>query len=124
MKPNPDISKLYTFVERPSSLLYGVKILAGKYEDVVVTYGKVSLKEDCGLLRLNFQYMIEESSEHNKKELEKSNEFRNLLGDILSHIIETSVQSGKFKLGDKADPRTLHAKHVTESPTNDPSETD
>ena len=112
----------YAFVERPSSLLYAVKILKGKYEGVIVTYGKVSLKEDNGLLRLNFQYSIEESSKHNKKKLEGSDEFRNLLGDVLTHIIDTSVQSGKFKLGENADPRTLRAKHVTEPSTDDPSE--
>ena len=113
----------YSFVERPSSLLYGVKILKGKYEGIIVTYGKVSLKEDNGLLRLNFQYSIEESLKHNKKKLEGSDEFRNLLGDILSHIIDSSVQSGKFKLGENADPRTLRAKNVTEPTTDDSSET-
>lgn len=112
----------YAFVERPSSLLYAVKIKKGKYEGVVITYGRVSLKEESGVLRLNFQFKIEESPTHNVKKLEKSDDFRNLLGDILSHIIDKSLTDGSAKIGDKADPLTLKAKHVTESTTDDPSE--
>jgi hypothetical protein len=124
MKTSPEVNEdWYAFVERPSSLLYGVKIKKGKYEGVIVTYGKVSLREDSGVLRLNFQYKIEESSKHNIKKLEGSDEFRNLLGDVLSHIIQTSTNNGTAKIGENADPRTLQAKkYVTESPTDDPSE--
>ena len=121
---SPKVNKdWYSFVERPSSLLYAVKIKKGKYEGVVITYGKVSLKEDNGLLRLNFQYKIEESPKHNIKKLERLDDFRNLLGDILSHIIESSINSGEAKIGEKADKMTLLAKHATESTADNPSET-
>ena len=112
----------YSFVERPASLLYSVKILKGKYEGVVVTYGKVALKEESDVLRLNFQFKIEESPKINVKKLEQNDEFRNFLGDILSHIIDSSFKSGAYKLGDKADKMTLLAKDATESPTDNSSE--
>jgi len=92
----------YNFVEKPDSLMYSVKIKKGKYKDVIVTYGKVGIKtnEDGNGATLSFQFVINESpKKHNKKKLEKTPEFKNLLGDILSHIIQNALDTGKYKLG-------------------------
>lgn len=114
--------KDYAFVEKPSSLMYGVKIKTGKYKDVVVTYGKVSLSSEGGFARLNFQYNIDVAAGHKAKKLEKSDEFRNTLGDILSHIIQSSMTDGQFKIGQPASKFTAQAKHVIESPSDYSSE--
>ncbi len=80
--------------------MYSVKINKGKYAGVIVTYGTVGLKtQEDGSAKLSFQYNITESPKHNKKKLEGSDEFRNTLGDILSHIIESALESGKYKIG-------------------------
>ena len=69
----------FTLVENPESDFYGVKLLTGKYKDVTVIYGKVSIKED--------------------KELDKSEEFNNHLGDILTYIISDSLEKKKGQIG-------------------------
>lgn len=114
---------LYEFVESPSSLTYSVRIKKGKYADTVYSYGKVALKEESGVLRMNFEYNVSKSK-ISKEKLESDEAFKTLIGDVLLDIIDTSLQDGKYKLGNSADKLTLLAKNATESPTNDPPEAD
>lgn len=102
MKSNTVTSDSYAFIEKASSAMYSVKIKEGKYTGVIATYGKVSLKEsaDKEVATLSFQFRVDEApAPHNIGELEKSEDFNNHLGDILSHIIQSAFDSGKYKFG-------------------------
>jgi hypothetical protein len=104
MKPmNPKITdKDYSFVEKPTSEMYSVKLKSGEWSGVIVTYGKVSLKvnKDKESATLSFQFKVDEApAPHNIKKLDESVDFNNHLGDILSHIIQNAFDTGKYKLG-------------------------
>jgi hypothetical protein len=86
-----NLDNMISFVERPDSELYSVKIKVGTYKDVIYTYGKVNIAEDEAndRLKVSFDYRIEEVPKHtNKKKLEKSEEFKNYIGNILTNLIE------------------------------------
>lgn len=92
----------FSFVEKPNSPMYSVKLKSGGFSGVIVTYGKVSLKasEDTETATLSFQFKVDEApAPLNIEELEKSEDFNNHLGDILSHIIQSAFDSGKYKFG-------------------------
>ena len=81
----------YTYVENPNHSLYGVRLLTGKYKDVIYQYGKVSIKEspELDIATLQFTYNIQEVASFTEDDLINDNEFKNHLGDVLTHIIET-----------------------------------
>ena len=82
--------------------MYSIKIKQGIYSGCIVTYGKVSLRVDDekGSATLSFSYKVDEVvPPYSEKELNDSNDFRDLLGDVLSYIIQTSFDSGKYRLG-------------------------
>lgn len=96
----------YSFVENDfSDDSWHVKINEGEYKGVVYKYGKIQIKENEDEATLGFQYSLVDLPEHlDKEELNCSVEFMNTLGDILSHIIEDSLETGKFKLGNNDKP--------------------
>jgi hypothetical protein len=72
----------------------GIKILSGEYLDTVYQYGKVKFDEEkSGDIYLSFIYNIIETP-MNKEELEKSDEFKNHIGDILVSIISENMNKG------------------------------
>jgi hypothetical protein len=82
---------MISFVERPDSELYSIKVKIGAYKNVIYTYGKVNIAEDDenDQLKVSFDYRIEEVPKKlNKKKLEKSEEFKNYIGNILTNLIE------------------------------------
>lgn len=93
-------SNFYSFVERPTSDFYSVKLNEGQYRGAIVTFGAVSLREEAGVARLKFTFKIETAPiPYTREELDSSMEFKNVLGDVLAHILHTSMESGQFKLG-------------------------
>jgi hypothetical protein len=99
-------SDSYTFVENDfSDDSWHVKINKGTYKDIVYKYGKIQIKENQDEATLGFQYSIIDLPEHfDKEELNSNVDFMDTLGDILSHIIEDSLETGKFKLGNDDKP--------------------
>ena len=87
----------YSFVENPKSDLFGVKLTTNKYKGVIITYGKVSIKEspETGYATLSFTYNIQDTSKFQHDELEADEGFKNYLGVILSHIIETKEETNE-----------------------------
>jgi hypothetical protein len=94
-------SDVYSFVENDfSDDSWHVKINQGVYKDIVYKYGKIQVKEDGDEAKLSFQFKIVDLPEHlDEDDLNSSVEFMETLGDILTHIIEDSLETGKFKLG-------------------------
>ena len=87
----------YSFVENNNSDFYGIKLQTGDWKDVIVTYGKVTIKEnkDVGIATLQFQYNINETGKFQPDELESNEDFKNYLGDILSHVINSKDELEK-----------------------------
>jgi|TARA_R100000278_G_scaffold115523_1_gene94481 hypothetical protein len=73
---------------------YCIRLLNGKYSDIIYTYGivKVGEKEnDDGTMSLKFDWALVEKPESMKEDLNNSIEFQNHIGDILRDIIIDSV---------------------------------
>ena len=87
----------YGFVENPESNFYGVRLKSGKWKDVIIIYGKVSIKEspETGFATLGFSYQIEDSGKFQPDQLEKNEDFKNHLGDILTHIIHSKEEANE-----------------------------
>jgi DNA-directed RNA polymerase specialized sigma subunit len=97
-------SNSYTFVEKKSSEDWHVKIKEGEFKGIVYRYGRIEVAEDKSedTARLKFNFAIEEipkELEMSKEELQEDLSFLNTLGNILTHIIEDAMDSGKYKIG-------------------------
>lgn len=82
----------YNFVESVNSDFYSVKLLRGRWKNVIYTYGQVSIKENeanaCAIL--NFNFKIEDSYKFDKEALIKSKKFKEHIGNVLSHVLTDS----------------------------------
>jgi len=87
----------YQLVESPNIEFYGVKLLTGKWKNVVYIYGKVSIKEspELDLATLAFTYDIQESGQFEESELIGDIDFRNYIGGVLQNIMEESLEEGE-----------------------------
>lgn len=71
-----------------------VKLLTGKYAGTVYQYGKVGFDEQSnGDIYLRFIYNINEST-FDKEKLEKDDEFKNYIGDVLVNIMQQNMDKG------------------------------
>jgi len=84
----------YNYVENSKFEQMGFRIADGEYENVIYTYGKVKPIEENDKLRLKFEYNIHENPNQVNTD---SNEFINIIGDILTIEIdkEKDADSGK-----------------------------
>ena len=82
--------------------VYSVKIKDKKYKNVVVSYGKIGLnvQEDGATAKLSFKYQIDDVANFDRKDLENSDDFNTYLGDLLTHIIQTALDTGAYTVGD------------------------
>jgi hypothetical protein len=113
----PVTSASYSFVERPTSELYSVLLREGVYSDVVITYGKVQLVRPEGNQPpvLRFSYTTNHAPDpYTVEELDRSPEFKNYLGEVLTHILCESLESGRYKMG--------KPNSNVSTPNNNPSE--
>ena len=87
----------YSFVENPESDLYGIR-LRNRWEDVIVVYGKVTVKEspETGYATLSFNYQVIDTASFQKDELESNEEFKNYLGDLLSFILYNKFDNEEY----------------------------
>lgn len=70
----------------------GIKLLTGKYSDVVYQYGKVKFEEEkTGDIYLKFVYNIIESPLNDDL---LNEDFKNYIGDILVDIISQNLDKG------------------------------
>ena len=98
-------SKDYTLVENDASgefaEFYGVKLLTGKYKNIIVIYGKVSIVEDKenDEARLAFNYAIQDPADFDVEFLQSDEDFNNYLGAILQYVIEDSLANKEAKIG-------------------------
>ena len=92
----------YKFVESNKVEFYGIRLLTGKWKDVLYIYGKVSIKEspELDIATLTFTYNIQESAQYEPDDLINDSEFKNYIGAVLEHIMKNSLdESEKNNLG-------------------------
>jgi hypothetical protein len=99
----------YTFVEHKGEEDWYVKLKNGDYKDVIYKYGRIEVEEDDieESAKLKFQFKvakIPQELEMTEEELQEDLTFLNLLGDVLTHIIEDAMETGKYKLGQNDKP--------------------
>ena len=71
-----------------------LKLTSGDYSGTIYQYGKVQTEEsNTGDLYLKFIYNIVEST-LDKNVLEKSEEFKNYIGDVLVNIMMQNIEKG------------------------------
>ena len=95
----------YSYQQNPTNELTGFKIEEGEYKDVIYTYGKVSPIEEEEKLRLKFEYNVHENPSKCDTD---SNDFINVIGDILAIEVEkdTNGNSGKNREDDTKESST------------------
>lgn len=99
---NKITDKFFELIDNPVDQFYQVKIKQGPYTGVKVQYGKIGLEvnDDGETAKLNFEYEIKESPENLlPKDLEADEDFVNSIGDVLTYIIQTAFDTGKYKIG-------------------------
>ena len=95
--------KNYTFVSKGGDDWASVMIKDGKYEGIIYQYGKVSVPEeenDDGNMPLSFKYNILDYNGHTKESLEETQDFANVLGDILVEILDEQLAEGNLEYAD------------------------
>ena len=91
----------FKIVENAASEFYSIKLLTGKWKDVIFTYGVVSVKEDKAndTATVSFNWQLNDSAECDPEDLQKNEEFQNYLGGLLQYIITDSLQTQGAKIG-------------------------
>lgn len=77
----------YRFQNSEESDSTWVQITSGKYAGVIYSYGTVRFVPDTAIAKLQFNYNIIHSGEHDMEVLKNSQEFVTIIGDILTEII-------------------------------------
>ena len=87
----------YKFVESDQVEFYGIRLLTGKWKDVLYIYGKVSIKEspELDLATLTFTYNIQESAQYEPDDLINDPEFKDYIGAVLEHIMKNSLDESE-----------------------------
>ena len=87
----------YTFVESEGMDFYGVKLLSGKWKNVLYIYGKVSIKEspELDIATLGFTYNIQDPGKFEADDLINDPKFKDYIGAILQHIMEDSLAAAE-----------------------------
>jgi len=86
--------KRYVFVQKEGDDFTCIKIVEGKFENVIYKYGKVVFAKDenpDGTLPMKFDYDI--LSNPNKADID-SKEFIDYIGDILMEQLEKQIKDG------------------------------
>jgi len=100
-----DISRSYIYVSGEDEDWTAIKLseVTGKYQNIIFKYGKVGVEEDKenDVASLQFEYDVLSSHDIEIEELDKDSEFKNLLGDILIHILEDQLSEDALQYVNK-----------------------
>ena len=101
---NIDIERSFIFVsndKKEDEKWTALKLtgVTGEYENIILEYSKVSFGDETedGSLPLTFHYDIVYSPSYSEKDLQEDLDFKNLLGDILMHLIEKQVEDNDLQ---------------------------
>ena len=68
-----------------------IKLLDGPYKDTTYKYGRVAFEEKDEQVYLQFKFDVIEST-IKKSKLEKDNDFKNYIGDLLCQIMSSNIE--------------------------------
>ncbi|NCA22563.1 MAG: hypothetical protein EBS86_15685 [Crocinitomicaceae bacterium] len=66
--------------------------MEGPYKDTIFKYGKVKFKEENDQVYLLFAYDVLESPVNKPAKLEKDDDFKNYIGDLLVEIMSSNIE--------------------------------
>jgi hypothetical protein len=69
-----------------------IKFLEGPYKDTIFKYGKVKFKEENEQVYLLFAYDVLQSPVKTPAKLEKDDDFKNYIGDLLVEIMSSNME--------------------------------
>jgi len=69
-----------------------IRFLEGPYKDTIFKYGKVKFKEENEQVYLLFAYDVLESTVKKPSKLEKDDDFKNYIGDLLVEIMSSNME--------------------------------
>lgn len=69
-----------------------IKLYTGQFQGTVFKFGKVRIEEKDDQAYLNFGYDVIESPVMKPRKLEKNNEFKNFIGNMLVEIISGNLE--------------------------------
>lgn len=69
-----------------------IRLMEGKYKDTVFKFGKVKVEEKDDEAYLHFGYDVIESPVMKPRKLEKNEEFKNHIGNLLVSIIAGNLE--------------------------------
>ena len=69
-----------------------IKLLTGDYQGTIFKYGKVKLEEKDDQAYLHFAYDVIESKKMKPKKLEKNEDFKNHIGNLLVEIMSGNLE--------------------------------
>tara|TARA_Y100001958_G_C20976776_1_gene369555 strand:+ start:325 stop:645 length:321 start_codon:yes stop_codon:yes gene_type:complete len=87
-------SKRYTYAQRESDDFTCIKLLEGKYKDIIYHYGKVGFAKEekpDGTLPMKFDYTVVRNP--NNVDIDDGT-FIDYIGDILIELLEEQVNNG------------------------------
>jgi len=70
-----------------------VKLLDGDYKDTIFKYGKVKFEEKNDEMHLLFAYDVLESTVDKPKKLEKNEDFKNYIGNLLVELMSANMET-------------------------------
>jgi hypothetical protein len=83
----------YCFIyPKNDDTLAHIRFLTGPYKDTTFKYGKVKIKEEPDGAHLLFAYDVIESPVMKPSKLEKDNDFKNYIGDLLVEIMTSNME--------------------------------
>lgn len=87
----------WSFVEKDSDQEHWfIKLSGGKYHGVVYKYDKIQLIDETE--SINFDYEVVDWLDNNP---EGVNEFNELVGNILKHVLEDALKHDDYIVGEK-----------------------
>jgi ArsR family metal-binding transcriptional regulator len=82
----------YRFVDMEDSEITSIELLMENYVGVKYYYHKARVIEDNGIARLQFGYTVYDSGKHDIDVLNSNEEFRTIMGEILSIILMSKAK--------------------------------
>jgi len=82
----------YCFIyPKDDATITHIKLLSGRYKDVVFKYGKVKITEEVDGPHLHFAYDVLESPDIKSKKLMTDADFKQFAGDMLVELMTTNL---------------------------------
>lgn len=70
-----------------------VKLLDGDYKDTIFKYGRVKFEEKNDEMHLLFAYDVLESPIEKPRKLEKNEDFKNHIGNLLVELMSANIET-------------------------------